>query len=274
MRRFLTDYEYPTYFFELGGVRRAIATDLERKWGPGPRRILDVASGHGLFGLEVTHAFTEASVCLTGLPVDALTYRDVVQSVRARRSPSLSHLEPADAARTRYVVADVTRLPFADGAFDGAVNFLGLEDVHMLGGPEAVAQAIQEAARVTRPNGWIEIAVQVFGDNAEDRLAKQIMASVGHNALFLDLAAYEQTLAAAGVRAIDKKAYSTERLLTASQAREELRYACVETPRVYGRYGVKTNSFEAIWHRFEDDLRRYGYALYTDLVVLVGRPGG
>ncbi len=271
MRQFLTDEEYRTYFFVLGGMRKALAEDLARTWGPGPRRILDIASGHGLFGLEVAHATPRAFICLTGLPVDRSTYREVVRSLKDGKLSSLPHLEPSDATRTGFLTADVAKLPFADGTFDGAVNFLGLEDVHMLGGPAAVTCAIREAARVTKVGGWVEVAFQVFGDNAGDALAKQVMASVGHKAIFLGPKAYEDALDRAGVQVLEKKGYSTGRLLTGSQAREELRYACEETMRIYGRYGVRTNPLQDVWNRFGEDIERHGYALYTDVLALVGR---
>jgi SAM-dependent methyltransferase len=267
-RRFLTDDEYRDYFFAMGQVRSAIARDLAEMAGGAVQMVIDIASGHGLYAMEVARALPQASVHATGLEADKRTFLETASLLSGSGLNRLPHLTADLIRRLPYVVCDVTTLPFRDGLFDVAANFLGLEDIRMTRKDEGVRMAIREASRVTKPGGIAEFAVQVFGDSPVDILSKEINESIGHGAVFLGPAIYEAMMDDSGLKIISRKRYSTEAVLTATQATEELRYACQETGKVYRGYGIKTKTFEDIWAEFGDRIETLGYALYTDILAM------
>ncbi len=152
-RRYLSDDEYRDYFFYLGNIRNEIAKDLVGFSGGKAESILDIASGHGLFALEVSRAFPKSLVCATGLEMDKRTFVETRWALNTRGLRTLPHLSDKSLKNLCYLVTDVTKLPFMDESFDAAVNLLGLEDVRMTRGEEGMRKAIHETARVTKPGG-------------------------------------------------------------------------------------------------------------------------
>jgi len=273
-RRFLSDDEYRDYFLHLGNVRNQVARDLTELSRGKALSILDIASGHGLFALEVSKAFPESHVCATGLEMDKRTFIETSTALKTTGLRTHPHLSVQSLNNLCYMVTDVTCLPFKSGSFDATVNLLGLEDLRMTRGEDGMRKAIREAARVTKPGGIVQFAIQVFSDAPEDILAREIMADVGHGAIFLGPAIYEAVMDDAGLRVKSRKRYSTERVLTPHQAREELLYTCTDTAKTYGGYGVKTKDFDDIWEKYEERIEMHGYALYTDIlgIFAIKRP--
>lgn len=124
--------------------RAAIGSDLRRLYAaaaeigrqPAGSSVLDVPAGGG--------------VALRGLrPGQGVRYiaADISQSMldRTMAAARSRHL----AAQVEPVIADVGRLPFADGEFDLVVSFTGL---HCFPDPH---QAVSEMARVLHPGGVI-----------------------------------------------------------------------------------------------------------------------
>lgn len=110
----------------VGGWRRA----LVRAAGIGPGdRVLDVCTGTGRVLEE-----TRRTVGPSGLAVGV----DFTPAMLVR-------------ARGALVLGDALRLPFPDGAFDGAVSAFALRDV------ADQDAALAEMARVTRPGGGIAL---------------------------------------------------------------------------------------------------------------------
>lgn len=267
-KRFLTDDEYRDYFYVLGNTRGAIAQEIAEMAGDGTMRILDIASGHGLFAMELARAVPSASICATGLRVDKKTFLDTRLLLARSGLRCLPHLTNDSTEKIQYVVSDMTTLPFRDDSFDAAANFLGLEDIRMTRKDGGVRRTISEAARVTKRRGIVEFAVQVFGDSPCDILSKEIMEKIGHGAIFLGPAIYKAMMEVAGLKVVAEKEHSTGCILAAKQAMEELRFSCQETSKVYGYYGVRTRQFEEIWEEFGDRIETHGYALYTDMLAI------
>ncbi len=97
-------------------------------------RILDVGCGTGIF----TENYLQQGARVTGVDLSLEMLRYSV------RKPGLGRLLPA--------VADMRRLPFADGTFDKTVSITALEFV------ADGRRAVQELLRVTRKGGRMVIA--------------------------------------------------------------------------------------------------------------------
>jgi ubiquinone/menaquinone biosynthesis C-methylase UbiE len=99
--------------------------------GP-PRRALDLGTGTGAGAFAIARRFPEAEI------VGADLAEGMVEEARLKTPSEL-------AARVRFEVADASRLPYEDGAFDlvGLVNMIPFFD---------------ELARVVAPGGAVVIA--------------------------------------------------------------------------------------------------------------------
>jgi len=107
---------------------RARAVQMVKAWRP--RTILDLATGSGDLALALRKALPEARI------VGADFCQPMLQ-VAARKG-----LHP-------LVVADGTRLPFADGSFDAVTVAFGLRNM------ESWPGALREMSRVLRPGGHL-----------------------------------------------------------------------------------------------------------------------
>jgi SAM-dependent methyltransferase len=97
-------------------------------------RILDVGCGTGIF----TESYLQRGARVTGVDLSLEMLRYGV------RKPGLGKMLPA--------VADICRLPFADGSFDKTVSITAIEFV------ADGRRAVQELVRVTRKGGRLVIA--------------------------------------------------------------------------------------------------------------------
>jgi hypothetical protein len=59
--------------------------------------------------------------------------------------------------------------------------------------------------------------------------------------------------------------------MTTEQAKEELLFACNETPKIFKVYHVKTISFETLWEMYKEKIEKYGMAYYSKLITIIGR---
>lgn len=114
---------------------RRIHARILRRWHPSAgERVLDVGCGTGLFLKEL--AATRAGLALTGLDLSPHMLEQAQRGSRGGRSEA-----------PRFVEGSVYALPFADGAFDVALNTISchfyLEQV----------RAFREIARVLAPGG-------------------------------------------------------------------------------------------------------------------------
>ncbi|WP_137125901.1 class I SAM-dependent methyltransferase [Roseomonas sp. HF4] len=95
--------------------------------------------------------------CGTGALAGAIAARDAAARVTGvDLSPAFVSAARAQAPAARLLVADVTRLPLPDAAFDAALSLLVLQFV-----PDRAA-AVAEMARVTRPGGLVAAAMWDF----------------------------------------------------------------------------------------------------------------
>lgn len=120
---------------EIFRQRRAQVLELLQ---PPAGRVLDIGSGPGVFTLA-----------LLALGADCWVVDLAPRMIAEARALLATHPQ---ADRVHYDVADVERLPFADGSFDttlcvGVVQYL-----------DAIERAVGELARVTRPGGQVIVS--------------------------------------------------------------------------------------------------------------------
>lgn len=114
----------------------------------GSGRVLDLGAGSGRATLMVLQTRPKATVVAVDL------YRgywgiDDNTPERLKRNAAAGGV----GGRVEVQVADMRKLPFADGSFDAAVSSFAIDHLRR----EGVAQALRETARVLRPGGQILI---------------------------------------------------------------------------------------------------------------------
>lgn len=125
------------FFYEIGSFFIAPIRKIGvKKLGTKPLNVIDIATGTGAHALLLA----KAGHSVTGIDLDAAMLAKAARKV----SPRLS---------LQFQLADATQLPYADNAFDVATISFAIHDVP----PEIAVAMLQEALRVIKPGGWIQI---------------------------------------------------------------------------------------------------------------------
>jgi SAM-dependent methyltransferase len=167
---------------------------------------------------------------------------------------------------------DATALGLPPESFDAVANFLGLEDVAMTRGRDGVQRAFLEASRVLRPGGVLS-AVLMTPDLAQTQAQQTEIALFSYlcGATWYPMGQYRSMLGRAGFEVHAVLELRTGRKLTPRQAEQEIRFACENVPELYG---VAVHSFDEVWDRFGESIRRHGMGHYSALAQLSCRRGG
>jgi len=257
IEEYVTNPEYETYFQKLNGLRPRIAKDLPIKPG---MRILDVATGEAFFALEV--ARLDSTLKVTGIE---LTQSGIRHSKKNIRRLGLG-------GQVKVVEMDATGMSIGPEEFDMAVNFAGLEDIHMTRGKAGVRQTFHEVARVLNPNAFFCFAVMPPEEmETEAQRIEVALFSYICDATWLSSKEYESMLDQAGFQLIRKKQYYTGKKLTAEQAKAEIRFAIKNDPKIYG---IKTRSFEEVWVNFGHRIEENGLGHYSKVVLMIAQKIG
>ena len=262
--RFMSDQEYANSFNKFFGIRKLIAKTLIPYTENFELNILDILAGHGFYSKEIVKTIPESRVIAIGLANDKQSYKDYLKTNMKKRHASLFN-------KITYKVMDVTNLEFPNETFDMVVNFLGLEDVNMTKGIEGVRKALEESVRVLKPKGIIQITICQEGNDDDQKLAKEITKAIGHQAIFYEQDFYVKELEKDNIEIIEKKRFYTKRKMTAFQAKDELLFACSDTPQIFKNYNVKTIPFEILWEKYKKSLSEVGMAYYSELLTIIGR---
>jgi len=248
---FVNDREYPTYFTTLGGLREKVAEALPFSQGS----VLDVATGSAYFAAAV--AKVRPRVKITAIDIGKLdTAKLVVEKSGA-------------AERVTLVNMDAAKMDFPPSSFDHAVNFLGLEDVHMTRGRKGVEDTFKEVHRVLKPGGTFSFTVMP-SDRAEtpaQALEVEVFSYIC-DATWLKEAEYVRIAESRGLVVQSKRVFKTGKKLTLEQARQEIAYAAENVPRLYGR---NARSFDDAWNRFNERIRQNGLGHYSRVELFVTR---
>jgi ubiquinone/menaquinone biosynthesis C-methylase UbiE len=254
LERYVSDEEYATYFAALNGLRKQIAKDLPLRPG---MSILDLATGYGFFSVEIAREHP----CVKIVGID-LAPSDLDHARERVANQGLTD-------RICLVRMDATQMGFTDGGFDAAVNFLGLEDIHMTRGRAGVRKTFLEIARVLKRWGhccFVGMPPEEMETEAQKIEVELFSYLCGSTWLSSD--DYATFLWEAGFHHISKRVYRTGKRLTSAQAKEEIRFACDNVPTIYG---VATPSFERVWEQFGRDIERHGLGHYSKVVLFIAR---
>ena len=264
INKFMTKKEYDYSFTHFFGLRGKIAKSLIPFGLTSGINILDILAGHGFFSYEIAKIIKEGKITAIGLQNDIDSFLSF--SKELKNGKQKKKLELID-----YKLMDVTKLEFPDNTFDFVTNFLGLEDVNMTRGLEGVKQALRECARVLKTSGILQITLCLEGDEPDQIIAKEVTDLIGHQAIFHPKEFYLKELKKNNIEIIDEKWFYSKRKMTAEQAKEELAFACDETPKYFKKYNIKTITFDELWNRFGKKIEKYGVAFYSQLLILIGK---
>ena len=162
---------------ELAAAQDRLVREISRKLQIGGQsHLVDIGCGVGRPMIEISRHF--------GCRVTGITIAEV-QAAQARELIARNTLD----ARVRAIVADAHRLPFATGAFDGAIALESL--LHM-----NRATALGEIGRVVRPGGSFVLCdfyeLQPLTNEEIKALERQMCMNT------VNLAQYRDLLSAAG----------------------------------------------------------------------------
>ena len=254
---YITDSEFRSYYPKLEGLRARIAADLPVEPG---MRILDVATGSAYFAMEV--ARRDESLRIIGIDI---AQSDIRNSKRNLKRAGL-------AGRIEVVQMDATKMSFNAGEFDMAINFTGLEDIHMTRGRAGVEETFHQVARVIKPGGLFCFAIMPPDEmETEAQRIEVALFSYICDATWLTSEEYETILRKAGFTLVGKKQYYTGKKLTADQAKAEIKFAVDTDPKIYG---VATQPFEKVWAEFGQRIEEHGLGHYSKVVLMIGQKSG
>lgn len=265
--QFMTDEEYEQSFVNFWGLRKKVAALLSSYGLTAGVKILDVPAGHGFFALEFAKLIKKGTIVAIGLENDL---EDFQRFVASQKSSETSEYIPL----IHYQTMDATCLGFPSHNFDFVVNFLGLEDINMTKGLGGVKQAIKEFSRVLKTDGILLLTLCIEGEEPDQLLAKEVTSFIGHNAIFHPKQFYLELLEQHNIEILSEHWFFTHRKMTAKQAKEELIFACQETPKIFAHFRITTNSFDDLWKKYGKAIEKHGLAFYSQLCVLIGRKKG
>lgn len=246
--------EYPTYYKTLEGLRTKVAAKIPII----PRaHVLDIATGYAYFAVELVKCAEDIRV--TGIDISD----DSVCKARATVAEHGLH------ERINIVRMDATSMHFADGMFDMAVNFTGLEDIHMTRGKEGVADVFSEVHRVLKPGAFFCFVAMPIDEMETDAQKLEVaLFSYICNATWLTMPEYRALTCQTGFDIIECDRFTTGKKLTAEQTQEEIRFACNQVPRIYG---IATPRFDDVWEKFGEAIQEHGCGHLSKTVLFITR---
>jgi len=248
---YVSDREYPTYFSTLGGLREKVVESLPFSQG----NILDVATGSGYFSAAL--ARIRPKTWITAIDIGSFETGKIV----------VDKIGLAD--RVTFINMDATKMDFPANHFDHAINFLGLEDIHMTRGRKGVEDTFREVHRVIKPGGTFSFTVipADLAETAAQALEIEVFSYIC-DATWLKEAEYTRIAESRGLVIQSRKVFKTGKKLTLEQARTEIEFATENVPRLFGRSARK---FEDVWGRYREKIRVNGLGHYSRVELIVTR---
>ncbi|MFX1308748.1 MAG: class I SAM-dependent methyltransferase [Promethearchaeota archaeon] len=254
---YLTDKEYKRVFFDFCSFRQKIATELLKYRLKESQSVLDFAAGHGLLSFAINDIGYKGHIVDVGLINDLETYKRTIQ------------IKNYNTKNIEYIVMDTSSLGFRDNSFEIIANFLGLEDINMTQGKEGVKTTLKQLSRILHRNGILEISIMLKGKEPSSIINWKLWKYIGLNSFFYSPKFYIKSLKKEGCRYQKKILLKTYKKMTIEQAKEEILFACKETPKIYSKYGVKAKEFQKVWKKFRDKVEKHGLGFYPIIMVLL-----
>ena len=258
--QYFTDREYERAFFEFGNIRGKIADKMKQLSSREGGTILDFLSGHGLLSAEMAIRFPRSGILGIGLSNDVETWKHLKDS---RKYPQ------GFWSNFQYLLCDATQVPLRSSSCDMIVNFLGLEDLNMTRGWSGVEKTISEIDRITKRDALIQISMAEYGKTSEEVLAEEIWNVIGLNAVFQNVEDYLTGFEEFNIHPIESFKFEHKRKMTAKQAKEELRFACEEAPRIFSPFDVRAIKFHELWEKFGERIEECGVAYWPQIRVII-----
>jgi len=248
---YVTDRDYPTYFSTLGGLREKVAVSLPFSQG----NILDVATGSGYFSAALARIRSKTRI--TAIDIGSFDTGKIVVD------------KSGLADRVTFVNMDATRMDFPANHFDHAINFLGLEDIHMTKGRKGVEDTFREVHRVIKPGGTFSFTVMPadMAETPAQALEIEVFSYIC-DATWLKEAEYTRIAESRGLVVQSRKVFRTGKKLTLDQAQTKIEFAAENVPRLFGR---SARSFEDAWGRYREKIRVNGLGHYSRVELIVTR---
>jgi len=214
--------------------------------------VLDIGSGHGFLTYELA---SRTQSRITAL--DVLSGEQMGDSVRGARAAGVDE-------SISWIVGDGSASPFRDEAFDAVASFLALEDIHMIGGNDALEMVVQESCRLLKGGGTLLFADNMFPEcvhNDAQRLywtlqSKELRAGLPTKSLVLNL------LRECGMTGLRELEYDPDIRLDEKEARVELLDVIESKP-----FG-KVIDFGSLWKRYGERIGRVGLAYPRVLSIM------
>lgn len=257
IEEYISNPEFQTYFERLDGLRLRIARALPLK---PDMRILDLATGSGFFAIEV--AKLDRTLRITGIDISQSDMRNARKNIKKQCLDDRIEISEMDA----------TKMRFHPEEFDMAINFTGLEDIHMTRGRAGVQKTFLEVNRVLKPKSFSCFVVMPPEEmETEAQKIEVPLFSYICDATWLAAKEYEEILREANLRLIRKRSYYTGKKLTPEQAKAEIRFTCKTDPKIYG---IDTRSFQEVWAKFGQDIEKNGLGYYSKVILMIAQKVG
>jgi len=251
---YLTDEEYQSYWFRLGGLRKDVCDSLGLKTG---MKSLDVGTGHGLFAIEIAKQLKIGEVIGIDIADNGV--------IRARKLVK----EAGVVDIVSIAKMDAVKLSFPDGSFDLATSVLGMRDIYMTRGRRGVKKAVEEMIRVVKPHGKIVLCVTPPEDmDTEDqKLAVKLEGEI-FGAKSLPKRFYADIFKESNVVLSETRAFFTYKKMTANQTKSEFQEGIEIARKIYGR---NVPTFRKVWDKYGKKIEAFGYGMYSKIVMLVAQ---
>ena len=210
----------------MGGLNAPQRLPSDQFMASGRGRVLDVGAGSGRALIGLLLARPQA----TGTALDIYTgFFGITDNTPERMMRNARIAGVADRADT--VTADATRMPLPDASYDAAISSYAID--HM--GREGTPKAIQEVARVLKPNG--EFLLEIVNPDIWVKVMMPI-PHFGLNAHFKpDPARWRAMLKAAGFEVMEEGTATGDAVLAGAQAAGPP--GCRDQTRLHVRLGIR-----------------------------------
>ena len=214
--------------------------------------VLDMGSGHGFLTFELA---SRTKSRITAL--DVLAGGQLEDSVRGARAAGVNE-------RISWIVGDGRACPFQDSSFDAVVSFLALEDIHMIGGNDALQMVVQESCRLLKDGGRLLFADNMFPECARTEAqelywtiqSKEFHAGLPSKRVVLNL------LRERGMAGLLEEEYDPKIDLDEKEAKVEL--LDIADAKPFG----KVIDFGSLWKRYGESIGRVGLAYPRVLSIM------